>query len=637
MARKKSTGGDGSPFAAGEAGSTDCAAEQLEADFGEQLGALVQAQAHEQGAALQAAAVANGSQPRQVARYLYWQGWRPKLIAEKLGVPATTLYGWRDQEEWDKFKPLDRVNGALELRMVQLIMKEAKTGSDFKEIDLLGRQLERTARVERYQETGKEGDLNPNIARRNAVPKRKPKRNEFTEEQTQQLLEIFHAGNFGYQNRWFEAQKERTRILLKSRQIGATFYFAREALIRAVTEGRNQIFLSASKAQAHQFKNYMIAFAREVDVDLGGDPMVLWNNAELHFLGTNAKTAQGRSGDFYFDEFFWTSGFKELNKVASAMATHKHWRKTYFSTPSAKSHEAYPFWTGEDRNRGRDASKHVQIDLSHKVLANGMRCADGRFRHIVTIDDALRLGCNLFDLAELLAEYPDDEFSNLFRCEFIDDSNSQFTLKMMQACMVDSWEVWADDFKPLAARPFAWQPVWVGYDPSFTGDTAALVVIAPPKVPGGKFRLLHRQQFRGADFEAQAEYIRSITLQYNVTFMGIDTTGLGQGVYQNVIKFYPQARAYHYDLALKARLVLKAKQVISKGRLEMDADCTDVAAAFMAIKKVLTPSQRHVTYQSGRSDDIGHADLAWAVMHALDNESLAGDVHGGNSSVEVYE
>jgi aryl-alcohol dehydrogenase-like predicted oxidoreductase len=55
----------------------------------------------------------------------------------------------------------------------------------------------------------------------------------------------------------------------------------------------------------------------------------------------------------------------------------------------------------------------VQIDLSHA----GQRPAlcDGRFRHIVTIDDALRLGCNLFDLAELLDEYPDDEFANLFR------------------------------------------------------------------------------------------------------------------------------------------------------------------------------------------------------------------------------
>lgn len=277
------------------------------------------------------------------------------------------------------------------------------------------------------------------------------------------------------------------------------------------------------------------------------------------------------------------------------------------------------------------------MDLNHRALAAGMRCADGRYRQIVTMEDAVRQGMNLVDIAELQDEYPPDEYSNLFGCEFIDDSNSIFTLALMQSCMVDSWELWADDFKPLAMRPFARKPVWVGYDPSFTGDTAALVALAPPNKQGGKFRLLHRQQFRGADYDAQAEYIRSITEQYNVAFMGIDTTGMGQGVYQQVIKFYPQAKAYHYDLALKSRLVLKAQQVISKGRLEMDHECTDVAAAFMAIKKVLTPSQRHVTYQSGRSESIGHADLAWAVMHALDNENLAGDVLGGNSSVEVYE
>jgi uncharacterized protein YjcR len=53
-------------------------------------------------------------------------------------------------------------------------------------------------------------------------------------------------------------------MLLKSRQIGATYYFAREALLDALKTGRNQIFLSASKAQAHQFKNYMQAFVSEV-------------------------------------------------------------------------------------------------------------------------------------------------------------------------------------------------------------------------------------------------------------------------------------------------------------------------------------------------------------------------------------
>lgn len=613
--------------------STQQAAVDTPADFA----ALLTAQAHVDGAARQVAALADGSQPRTVARHMYWTGWRIKLIAEHLGLPPSTVYGWCKAEKWDETKPLERVNGTLELRLVQLIMREGKTGGDFKEIDLLGRQLERTARIERYQDSGKEGDLNPNIARRNATPKRKPKRNEFSQEQIDQLVEIFHAGNFVYQNRWFDAQQERIRMVLKARQLGATYYFAREALIRAITEGRNQIFLSASKAQAHQFKSYMIAFAREVDVDLSGDPILLWNNAELHFLGTNAATAQGRSGDFYFDEFFWAGNFKVLNKVASAMATHKHWRRTYFSTPSAKSHEAYAFWTGQDRNKGRDQSKHLQLDVSHRALAAGMRCADGRFRQIVTMEDAVRQGFNLVDLQELQDEYPADEYANLFDCEFIDDSNSIFTLAAMQSCMVDAWVEWADDWKPLAQRPFARNPVWVGYDPSYTGDTAALVVLAPPDIPGGKFRLLHRQQFRAVDYEDQAKYIHSITEQYNVAFMGIDTTGMGNGVYQHVIKFYPQARAYHYDLALKSRLVLKAQHVITKGRLQMDHECTDVAAAFMAIKKVLTPSQRHVTYHSGRSDDIGHADLAWAVMHALDNENLAGDVLGGNSSVEIYE
>lgn len=87
----------------------------------------------------------------------------------------------------------------------------------------------------------------------------------------------------------------RTRMILKSRQIGATFYFAREALIDALLTGRNQIFLSASKAQAHQFKNYMQAFVQEaLGRQLTGDPIVLANGAELHFLGTNYRTAQGR-------------------------------------------------------------------------------------------------------------------------------------------------------------------------------------------------------------------------------------------------------------------------------------------------------------------------------------------------------
>lgn len=574
---------------------------------------------------------------RRLARFLYFQGWRVASIANHLGETRTTVSSWKARDKWDETPVIDRTEQAIEARMVQLVVKDVKTGSDYKEIDLLGRQIERLARVRRYNAGGTEADLNPAIEARNAAPKRKPSRNEFNEAQVEKLLDVFRSSLFGYQKVWYRNGHQRTREILKSRQIGATWYFAREALIDAVESGRNQIFLSASKAQAHVFKQYIVQFAREaVDVDLKGDPIILWNGAHLYFLGTNARTAQGYHGNFYFDEFFWTNKFQELNKVASGMALHKKWRKTYFSTPSSMSHEAYPFWTGDLFNRRRSKAERRAIDVSHAALADGRLCADNVWRQIVTIMDAERGGCDLFDIDELRNyEYSPDQFENLLMCKFIDDTASVFPLSEMQRCMVDSWVEWRD-FKPFTARPFGSRAVWIGYDPSHTGDCAGLVVLAPPTVPGGKFRVLERIQFRGLDFAAQAETIRQLTIKYSVEHIGIDATGLGQGVLQLVRQFFPAVQAYSYSPEVKTRLVLKAKDVIASGRLEFDAGWTDLAQAFMSIRKVLTASGRQVTYDATRSDESGHGDLAWACMHALDNEPLEGRTGTNSSILEIF-
>lgn len=575
------------------------------------------------------------AQAKSQARHLYWQGWRVSSIAEFLQLPRSTVQEWKDAEKWHEAAPLDRVEGALEARLVQLITKGEKTGGDFKEIDLLGRQLERTARVRKYDATGKEADLNPNIERRNDKPKKKPARNHFTEEQVEQIDTAFRDSLFGHQKIWLRNGSERTRMILKSRQIGATWYFAREALLDAITTGRNQIFLSASKAQAHVFKQYIQAFAKEAcGIELAGDPIVLGNGAHLYFLGTNARTAQGFHGNFYFDEFFWVHGFEALNKVASGMAMHKQWRKTYFSTPSSIQHEAHAMWSGERFNKRRPKDQRVQLDLSHDRLCGGFTGEDRVWRNIVTIIDALNGGCDLFDIDELRLEYSADEFANLLMCEFVDDTQSVFPMGELQRCMVDSWEAWTD-IKPFTLRPYGHRPVWVGYDPSHTGDTAGCVVVAPPEVPGGKFRILEKHQWRGMDFEAQAEAIRKITERFNVAHIAIDTTGLGQGVYQLVQKFFPAAKGINYTLESKIRLVLKAKSVISKGRLEFDAGWTDLAHAFLAIRKTLTASGRSMTYEAGRTDETGHADLAWACMHALDNEPLEGATAANRSILEI--
>jgi hypothetical protein len=122
-------------------------------------------------------------------------------------------------------------------------------------------------------------------------------------------------------------------------------------------------------------------------------------------------------------------------------------------------------------------------------------------------------GCNLFDLEQLKLEYSPAEYDNLLMCEFVDDQASVFPFAELQGCMVDSLEEW-EDFDPYLVRPFAYRPVWIGYDPSHTGDSAGCAVIAPPWFPGGKFRVLERHQWKGMDFAAQAKSIEDLTKRF---------------------------------------------------------------------------------------------------------------------------
>lgn len=570
--------------------------------------------------------------PRRTARSLYWAGYRIKRIAELLNEKANTIHSWKRRDKWDESSTLERINGVLEAQYIHLVIKPNKEGRDFKEIDLLSRQIERTARIEKYQNGGNEIDLNPNIANRNTNPKQKPKTNLLSEEQIEKLNELFNDGLYDHQRIWYRAGlQNRIRNINKSRQIGATMFFAQEGAVDAVNTGRNQIFLSASKSQAFQFRQYIVDFFHGIDMDLKGEVIHLpHNDARIYFLGTNAKTAQSYHGNLYLDEYFWINQFLKLRKVASGMSSQKRWRQTYFSTPSSINLEAYKFWTGDMFNKGRRKEDRISVDISHNALKNGSLCADGQWRQIVTIEDAERLGFDLFDINQLKLEYSPEEFANLFLCNFIDDSSSVFPLSSLQPCMVDSWEIW-DDYKPFALRPLGERPVWIGYDPSHTGDSAGCVVVSPPMVEGGKFRVIEKHQWTGMNFAAQAEAIRKMTERYNVTYIGIDATGLGEGVYQLVKQFYPAAVAFKYSIEVKQRLILKMQDVIRRQRLEFDAGWTDLAQSFMAIRKTLTASQRYVTYVADRKDEVSHADIAWATMHAIYNEPLE-SLGGANSN-----
>ena len=574
---------------------------------------------------------------KRKAQQMYFSGYKIAEIARQLDIAASTISSWKDREKWDDVAPVGRVELALETRLNLLIAKEEKSGADYKEIDLLGRQMERMARVKKYSfGDGNEVDLNPKLANRNKGERKKAEQNAIDQEQEELLINCFLDGMFNYQRVWHKAKENRIRNILKSRQIGATYYFAHEAFIDALTTGHNQIFLSASKKQALQFRSYIVNYAKQTaDVDLKGETIKLPNGAELIFLGTNSATAQSYHGNLYFDEVFWVPKFDVMRKVASGMAAQKMYRQTYFSTPTTIAHPAYAFFSGKAFNKNRAKADKVEIDISHENLKSGKLCADRQWKQIVTINDAMEGGCNLFNIDDLIAENSKEEFEQLFLCQFADDNTSAFKFADLQLCQVDSLEEW-HDYKPFYQRPFGNREVWLGYDPAFTGDRAALAIIAPPKVEGGDYRVLHWQTFHGMDYEAQASRIKSFCDDYNVTRIVIDKTGMGSGVFQEVKKFYPMAIGLDYNADLKNEMVLKTQNLIQKRRLKFDGN--EIITSFMTVKKRITGTGK-ITYVSDRSEDASHGDLSWAIMNCILNVpyGLNGDVSSNQSTIFTFE
>ncbi|MEG0622031.1 MAG: terminase family protein [Hafnia sp.] len=568
---------------------------------------------------------------RQRAKQLYWQGYPPAEIARLMGINQNTIYAWKKRDEWDETPPIQRVTQTFDARLIQLGKKDNKTGGDFKEIDLLTRQLKKLS------------DGQPAGTGLGKKPRKRKLKNHFTEEQIVALREKILDSLSWHQRSWYEQRHHRNRMILKSRQIGATWYFAREALLDALRDDvkypyqRNQIFLSASRRQAHQFRGFIQKVAEEVDVELkGGDKIVLSNGAELHFLGTSAATAQSYTGNLKFDEFFWVSNFTNLRKVAGAMATLKGLTRTYFSTPSGETHEAYPFWTGDRWNEKRPRAQRKAFDVGWKTLNSGLLCPDKTWRQIVTLKDVIEHGWEYTDLEEIQDENSEDEFRNLYMCEFVRDGESAFNLNALIGCGADGYDEWPD-WKPFASRPMGNRPVWIGYDAngsSGNGDSGAICVVVPPLVQGGKFRTVETEQVRGLEFEEQAKVIENFTFKYNVQHVGIDVTGgNGEAVYQIVKKFFPMAMPYTMSMTSKRALVLKMLQLIRAGRWEYDRSERALINAFNSVRKVKTPGG-FITYDTDRARGVSHGDLAWANMLAIINEPLGQESGSGGFAME---
>ncbi|MEH0833300.1 terminase large subunit domain-containing protein [Pectobacterium cacticida] len=565
-----------------------------------------------------------------VARALYLRRATPKEIAADLNLPnARIVYYWAQKFNWADLLSHESTEEAIERRYQLLVGRDNKTELELKELDtLITHAVKLRAQSNKHKEKlaeakgGGQRSGGHDDDDERTTKKRKYRKNDISSLSKEDFDAWAEEYLFGYQKHLRANIGEMVRNILKSRQIGATWYFAFEAFENAVLTGDPQIFLSASRAQAEVFRSYIVKIAQEYfGITLTGNPIRLSNGAELRFLSTNKNTAQSYSGHLYCDEYFWVPNFAHLNEVASAMATHDKWRTTYFSTPSAKTHQAYPFWTGEEWKRGNKKRAAVKFPDFDELRDGGRLCPDGQWRYVITMEDAIAGGFNLASLDKLRNRYNVDTFNMLYMCVFVDSKDAVFSFDDLERCGIDP-DIW-QDHDPKAPRPFGNREVWGGYDPARSGDLSTFVILAPPIYEGEKFRVLYIKHWNGMNFRHQANEIKKLFQRYNFTYLGVDVTGIGTGVFENIQHFaMRQAVAIRYGVETKNRLVMKAADVVESRRIEWNKDNTEIAASFMAIRRTTTASGNGMTFVADRSAETGHAEAFFAIAHALDNEPL---------------
>ena len=276
--------------------------------------------------------------------------------------------------------------------------------------------------------------------------------------------------------------------------------------------------------------------------------------------------------------------------------------------------------TGETWKGGNKKRRAAVFPTFDEMRDGGRLCPDKQWRYVITLEDAIAGGFNLANIDDLRDRYSETAFAMLFMCQFVDDKNSVFRFSDVVRCGVETskWK----DYQPGNAHPYNGE-VWGGFDPARTGDNATFVIVAIPSTLAEMFRVLEKYHWRGLSFQYMADQIEKLFRLFNMTFIGVDVTGIGYGVFELIQNFARrQAVAIRYNVETKTQLVLKMIDVIENQRIEWDAQEKDIAASFMSVKKATTQSGDNLTFIADRSAEHGHADVFFAIAHALFNEPL---------------
>ena len=574
------------------------------------------------------------------ARDMWLSGIDGAIIVTECGLNnIRILYVWVEKYGWKKLQAPQHFVLSTSIRYNKLMaLDRTLTSQEIAEATALGDLLLKHEKLKITADSDKGFIGRPVGSKSRSQSKKNTKKKNQVDHLTPEDFKKFRDEQlYAHQKEWYEAGLDpltyRISFILRSRKIGATWFFAYEAFENAVLTGKNSIFISATRQQAEVFKTYIDAIASQYfGVEISGNPATLSNGAQFIYVSTSLSAAQTYEGHVYYDESFWTRNFLKLYDVSSPIASFSECKKTIITTPSALSHPLYDKWSGAEYNEDRAEKDLVKISLSHAKLKHGALGDDGIWRQMVTLEDAVEKGFDRISVEQIKKENTPIKYRNYYMCGFIDDTDSVFKISELLDCMRDPLVIKHYD-KDLD-KPYGNLAVTVGYDPSGEGDTASATMYTLPMSISQKFQLIKMAALPPRAV-AQAGVLKEWNKSFNIQHMELDGTGPGLFVPEFVMPFYPAVKVAHYSAKYKTLMVQKAQDVIWGKRFEYDASDKGVALAFMTIRQTTT-RQGQITYESVRTKDSSHGDAAWASMHAFMAEDANPNITS-NMTTSSYE
>lgn len=414
-------------------------------------------------------------------------------------------------------------------------------------------------------------------------------------------------GLLPYQRRFIE-DDARYRCVLKARQIGFTYVIGLSAVL-GLASGRDQIIVSASEDQARLVMGHLRAHAEKLGLPIEED-----SEREIRIMGskavalsTNWRTAQGYTGDVWFDEFAWAPHPDRLFNAVAPAITRVGGRITVCSTPWVPGNL---FWKIATNHQGRFA--HYS-------------------RHSITIHDALREGMPLpGGLEELRLNFDAASWAMFFECQWAEEEGALLSWALLDAI--------AEDLAPVGKKPAAprYGRLRLGVDLGRVADRTALVLIGevldPISLsPTGIVRVLKTHSVQGLDFASQRSLIEDWIARFDPEQVTIDRSGLGWQLAEELARAHPgRVIPRAFSAPFKERLALELLRLAEQKRLSIPRD-PDLMAELHAVRRI--PTASGIKYDAPR-DASGHADRFWALALALDG--MAGVSRAGRLEVELW-